>query len=294
MTRGFTVLTVLLAAAGPAAADGVGSIERPIIGGTYKPGDDAVVALTIGPDMSRDNIICTGTLVSPHVVVAAGHCVAFGETPSHVYFGSDPLAGGTWVAVASVAAHPEFDVSSLANDISVLVLAEAAPAGVKPYPMASVAPAVGMNARFVGFGCRDIGGQCGPYGEKYETNAPITQVNATDFKYGVATCNGDSGGPAFVMEGDREVLAGVTSWGDGPCAEFGYDTRVDAYAAWVQTTVDMIDPNWDVEPEEPGDDGGCGCRAGGAGGGAGGRGLLVAGLLAAVIAGWWPKRRHRR
>ena len=38
-----------------------------------------------------------------------------------------------------------------------------------------------------------------------------------------------------------EILAGVTSWGDGPCASFGYDTRVDIYADWVQSFIDTYE-----------------------------------------------------
>jgi MYXO-CTERM domain-containing protein len=208
-----------------------------------------VVALTDTSAPSRD-IVCTGTLVSPHVVVAAGHCVDFPpyEAPSFVYFGADPAAGGTFVPIRATRTPPAYvpeytEDGRILHDISVVILEDAAPSEAVPYALASVAPAVGASARFVGFGCREATGDCGPSGEKYEVAAPITAVNAIDFDYGVATCNGDSGGPAFLVEGGHEVLAGVTSTGDSLCAEFGTDTRVDAFADWVLDVVHGEDPD---------------------------------------------------
>jgi secreted trypsin-like serine protease len=263
------------AAQAPAASPGV-----PIIGGQYQPGDDAVVALVIGDQPSRDSLVCTGTLVSPHVVVAAAHCVAFGAPPDHVYFGSDPDTDHRYptVAVSAVLPHPMFNLNTLDADISVVIMADAAPDGVTPYPIASQAPTPMQEARFVGFGCREIG-RCGPYGEKYEVTTWITDVDPTDFRYGVATCSGDSGGPAFVKEGGSEVLAGVTSWGDAPCAEFGYDTRVDAYGDWVRQQITAVGD----DVPTPTDDGGGGCCIGGrASSGKGGGWMLALAALAFV------------
>jgi hypothetical protein len=42
------------------------------------------------------------------------------------------------------------------------------------------------------------------------------------------TCNGDSGGPAFWIDGKgNEILVAVTSRGDGPCVASGLDYRID-------------------------------------------------------------------
>jgi hypothetical protein len=44
------------------------------------------------------------------------------------------------------------------------------------------------------------------------------------------TCSGDSGGPSFNSGG---VIVGVTSLGDPACIAYGQDTRIDAYASWI-------------------------------------------------------------
>ena len=55
-------------------------------------------------------------------------------------------------------------------------------------------------------------------------------------------CNGDSGGPLFVSEGDERVQVGVVSWGEGPmdasaaCGHanaYGVYTRVHNYLDWI-------------------------------------------------------------
>ena len=55
-------------------------------------------------------------------------------------------------------------------------------------------------------------------------------------------CNGDSGGPLFVMDGDKPVQVGIVSWGEGPlnstaycghAAAYGVYTRLAKYQDWI-------------------------------------------------------------
>lgn len=57
-------------------------------------------------------------------------------------------------------------------------------------------------------------------------------------------CNGDSGGPLFVDNGDGPTLVGVVSWGEGPmdaqaaCGHanvYGVYTRVTSHRDWIKT-----------------------------------------------------------
>ena len=58
-------------------------------------------------------------------------------------------------------------------------------------------------------------------------------------------CNGDSGGPLFVRDGDEPVQVGVVSWGEGPmdataaCGHanaYGIYSRVHNYRDWIAET----------------------------------------------------------
>jgi len=76
------------------------------------------------------------------------------------------------------------------------------------------------------------------------------------------TCSGDSGGPSFDSAG---VIVGITSLGDTACMSYGQDTRIDAYADWI----DGVMAGWGdpkngspATPDAGSADGACGsCRA---------------------------------
>jgi hypothetical protein len=53
------------------------------------------------------------------------------------------------------------------------------------------------------------------------------RVSQNQSKGDQGTCYGDSGGPILRHMGTTEVVVGVTSWGDVPCASMGFYYRVD-------------------------------------------------------------------
>src|SRR5690606_37042499 len=65
-------------------------------------------------------------------------------------------------------------------------------------------------------------------------------------------CSGDSGGPSVMAMGGREVIVGVTSYGDVDCAEVGVSVRDDAYLDWIAevTQGEVVASSWP-------DDAGC-------------------------------------
>jgi hypothetical protein len=245
-----TLASLIAACSAGSTATPVAVTTAPIINGSPLANDLAVVALVDSDEARIESIQCTGTLVSRHVVVAAAHCLNFqgAPPPAFIFFGDDPSQGGDFRKVKKWFTHPEYTGEytpdfRLEQDIGVVVLDEPAPAEAVPYLLARKPPTVGQMARFAGFGCREATGFCGPFGVKYQVTTAITQVGDFDFDYGVATCNGDSGGPALVFEDGVEVLGGVTSTGDPDCSMFGVDTRVDAFAAWLARLVAGEDPS---------------------------------------------------
>ena len=59
-------------------------------------------------------------------------------------------------------------------------------------------------------------------------------------------CNGDSGGPLFVKNGDDVTQVGIVSWGEGPMDEgaacghanaYGVYTRLGNYKDWIASTI---------------------------------------------------------
>jgi secreted trypsin-like serine protease len=199
--------------------------DEQITNGEYDNNDPAVVALLKG-----NQIYCTGTLISPHVVLTAAHCL-YNTRPSSVYFGTALSSGGVVIPVLESATHPGFDSSTLANDIGLIRLETEAPA--VPASMLtdeSAGPFDGMLVRVVGFGL-DAG--LGGTGSLKRTGSSL--VAKTDATTWVIhpdpsqPCMGDSGGPILVEVDGAEYVAGVVSSGDIMCSHFA-NTNLVAYA----------------------------------------------------------------
>jgi V8-like Glu-specific endopeptidase len=216
--------------------------EAPIIGGSTDPGDPAVVALYTG-----NGSLCTATVVSPTVLLTAAHCVSpqtVGNTTFRAFFGPnlDKQMGGTWIDVKETHYDTLFNVNNLSggHDIAVAILAS--PTSVTPIPInrsSTVSGLTGQPVRLVGYG-NDNGSAGTGAGLKRQTTTTLVEARATLLHIGNSqkeTCNGDSGGPAFMDFGGVAKLVGVTSYGQVGCTGGGWDTRVDVYGTFLDTWV---------------------------------------------------------
>ncbi len=199
-----------------------------IIGGEYFSGLPAVGAI-----MYWGGDHCTGTLIGPRKVLTAAHCVEDVSASGMTFvLGADANNPDYQFHVQSFEAHPWYDSYELDNDIAYLILTQDAP--IEPMPMLSAMDSsfIGEEMLFVGYGVTNGYSQTGS-GQKRAVWMSIDKVSATTFRYTDSyhnTCSGDSGGPAFYKAPNGEYyIAGVTSWGDTYCAEYGINTRVDTY-----------------------------------------------------------------
>jgi MYXO-CTERM domain-containing protein len=152
-------------------------------------------------------------------------------------------------------------------------------------PITSVAPVrmprsdqaadivAGIDLEIVGYG--RTSNETSDVGVMYDAMSAVISINPTELQVGMGSpqpqnCNGDSGGPGFAdLDGERRVIGIVSrSFSGGECTMGGVDTRVDAYLRWIHSKVASGIPCGSglAEPcagEDPGDeDGGC-CSAGG-------------------------------
>jgi MYXO-CTERM domain-containing protein len=240
-SRAAPFLTLLLAASA-CAEPWVSSTDSAIVGGTIDTNDPAVAAVLIQMPDGTTVAICTGTLISPRVVLTAAHCVSIndpeipGATAKQVFFGHN--VEGSALAVINVQKstfHSSFNEGRLGdgNDIALLLL-DRAPSGITPIPInrSSMTSHVGATVRLVGFGITR--GGLHDDGTKRQVTTTLDEVAPMllwIYDPSRNTCNGDSGGPSLVNIGGREVVAGITSFGDEACVEGGAYTRVDIFAA---------------------------------------------------------------
>ena len=103
--------------------------------------DPAVVAIIAGDG----TLGCSGTLIAPHTVLTAGHCIpALRRRELSVFFGDSLSGAGTFVAVSDTRVHPQFDPATLAHDNALFTLRE-----IGPVPALSLDPRT-FDASLVG------------------------------------------------------------------------------------------------------------------------------------------------
>jgi V8-like Glu-specific endopeptidase len=208
---------------------------------------------------------CSATLLSPTVVLTAGHCTSnFGYieeegdyvamrvfTESDVDNGDNnyPLAGPNSVEAVSWAAHPLYDTAPFyVHDVGVVILAE--PINLDDYGVLPEADQLDVlktkrgqqDTTFtaVGYGLQESSPNPAhvqadrvrmvAYPHLIQINVPgytgdFSLLLSNNHSTG-GTCFGDSGGPNFLN--DTNIVAGVTSFGkNGNCAGTGGVFRMD-------------------------------------------------------------------
>jgi len=178
-----------------------------INGNEVAEGDHAeVIQLTAGATS------CSATVVGPRVIVTAAHCAATGAVGK---FTIDGEAYSAKMIRSSVYPKVDHDLGVGIIDRDVLV---------NPATIASQV-AVGDDVFVVGYGCTSSEG--GGEGVLRAGNASVNRMSDLDFitQGKVAICFGDSGGPAYLSDGESLELAGIASMGN--LQDTSYFTRLD-------------------------------------------------------------------
>ncbi len=216
---------------------------------------------------------CSGTLITPTVVVTAAHCLNTGNGPKvktmkpgnlAIYVGGDEPAVDILdhlYLVSETDIHTGYNPYALTDDIALVRLASPVP-GVVPvghlptsqgFTGADVLADLTLN--FAGFGQDENGDS----GVKLQVDGTLGGLGcsvggcpdggdaATQISYSQPTsgpCFGDSGGPAFVDRAGTIFVGGLTSYGDSGCSVYGVSTRVDAFQSYIDAFIG-------VPPEPP-------------------------------------------
>jgi V8-like Glu-specific endopeptidase len=230
------VVLAALATAAPAAAITNGSPD-----GNRHPYVAGLVSDTQYPDGTW--IYCSGTLISPTVVLTAAHCNEDGArtrvTFDSAYVEGDRVYSGTF---HSDPAYP--GSTSDYHDIAVIVLDQAVK-GITParLPTADSLSNLPKTQQFtsVGYGAYEVTNEPGGHQYLYDdvrmyATGTLNSINKTLLRISMnpstgdgGTCYGDSGGPNLL--GKTNVIAAITITGDAVCRSTNVDYRLDTESA---------------------------------------------------------------
>jgi secreted trypsin-like serine protease len=261
--------------------DEVGAASEKVVGGWAATTDQIFATVEIRRAGASGGF-CSGTLISPSVVVTAAHCavvepeegVARPAAPSSLQVVAGHLASHTVTStmvrsVFQVHVHEEYDHDFIMgrsrsgagqggigspHDIALMFLTvpfEALPNA--PMLTADREPELlrhGDVGFVAGYGVYDLDDDL--TGKLYISDAVIDILGQQELMTRRAdsfgdSCYGDSGGPLYVPTEEGEFLVGLVSRSrsdvERDCGDGGVYTRLSAYLPWIaETAGSMFDP----------------------------------------------------
>lgn len=250
----------------------IGNATSPIIGGERDDDHPSVVLLLHYASDPKNNSSCTGTVITPHLVLTAAHCVfpeIIGPVESAIFFGNDFKDKGqrddrqNWVRVKEMRFHPGYKGATVpGHDIGVVITRDPIP--LRPMRFRTdpltLELVKGQPMLAVGYGLTDATSpvSSGVRSRKETTVSSFLGADLMGVTNGTL-CHGDSGGAILWKVNGVSTLVGIPAFvTTEACTGANCATRPDVYASdYIAPIAEEVDPGYlaNVPPDDEKDAG---------------------------------------
>ncbi|WP_413288878.1 S1 family peptidase [Bdellovibrio sp. HCB337] len=255
---GIGIVLLSLSACQPAKdmAEIKGQSGNAIIGGEDVQEDNPLANLVVGIVRqseldSTDLSLCTGTFITPDVILTAAHCVPDTNRPDLLFVQQKTELSrdlSTMLPIKAFVRHDKYvnSPSLIKNDVALIQLKEPIPTAKIAIFKIDLGP-IATSWDFIGLGYgRSIGTPGTSIGNGTLRTTTFTglffEPDLYYFKIPMSEthgmCNGDSGGPALYKAEDQYAVLGVASYvekrGDIECSWVGTYSNVQFYRGWIE------------------------------------------------------------